>query len=132
MADTDLIMKSLEMTAEKAADITSIVYENYFNACDGSRELMEHVDSLVKGKMLEEVLVLLTGTDPAADQHYIKFEVTTHKGYGVVPHMYRNLFEAVRKTVKDSLGANWNNEFESAWHHRIEYLLNEIESVATG
>lgn len=132
MADTDLIMESLELTAVEAGDITPIVYENYFNACGGSRELMEHVDPMVKGKMLEEVLVLLTGTDPAADEHYIRFEVTTHKGYGVVPHMYRNLFEAVRKTVKDSLGEKWNNEFASAWDHRIEYLLSEIEPVATG
>ncbi|MEX2489891.1 MAG: globin [Pseudomonadales bacterium] len=131
MTETDLIMKSLEMTAEKTGDITPMVYENYFNACNGSRDLMEHVDPMAKGKMLEEVLVLLTGTDPAADEHYIKFEVTTHKGYGVVPHMYRNLFEAVRQTVRHSLGAQWNSDFASAWDHRIEYLLSEIEPAAT-
>lgn len=131
MADTDLIIKSLEITAERAGDITPLVYENYFCACGESRELMSHVDPLVKGKMLEEVLVLLTGTDPAADRHYIKFEVTTHKGYGVAPHMYRNFLESVRKTVKGALGEQWNDDFAAAWDDQIEYLLSEIEPVAT-
>lgn len=131
MADTDLIMTSLELTAERAGDITPQVYENYFNACDESRELMDHVDPLAKGKMLEEVLVLLTGTDPAADRHYLKFEVTTHKGYGVASHMYRKLLESVRKTVKEALGEQWNDDFAAAWDNQIRYLLGEIE-VATG
>lgn len=132
MADTDLIMTSLELTAERAGDITPLVYENYFSACEESRELMDHMDPLVKGKMLEEVLVLLTGTDPAADRHYLKFEVTTHKGYGVAPHMYRNLLESVHKTVKEAMGAQWNHDFAAAWDNQIQYLLSEIEPVAAG
>lgn len=65
-------------------------------------------------------------------RHYLKFEVTTHKGYGVAPHMYRNLLESVRKTVKEALGEQWSHDFTTAWDNQIQYLLSEIEPVATG
>ncbi len=126
MGEAGLVMESLEMAADRIGDITPTVYENYFGSCEGSREVMSYVDLRVKGRMLEEVLVLLTGTD----RHYIEFEVTTHKGYGVRPRMYRNLLDAVHKTVREAAGDDWNEHFESAWQGRVEDLLNEIEPFA--
>lgn len=132
MNDKDLIMQSLERMAEKAGDFTPDVYENYFQACEESRELMSHVDPRVKGKMLEEVVVLLTGTDPDADRNYLKFEVNTHRGYGVTPYMYRNLLDSVSKTVRDTLDDEWTGEIEAAWRRQIDWLLGQIEPIARG
>jgi hemoglobin-like flavoprotein len=123
------IVKSFELASERAGDITVQVYEAYFERCPESRELMKLVDQHMRGRMLESVLLLLMG-DTDGERDYIRFETTSHRSYGVLPHMYENLLAAVHETVRRALGADWTSAMEAAWSARIDGILGEIRAVA--
>lgn len=128
MNTNDLILSSLEMVAEKKGDITAPVYQHYFNKCPESKELMWHIDHLVQGKMLDEVLRLIMIEDPQSEKSYLNFEVRTHQqSYGVQSYMYLNLFDSVKEAVMEALAEDWNADFESAWKTRINSLLEAIK-----
>jgi hemoglobin-like flavoprotein len=125
----DTILQSLSAVADREEDITARVYESYFGRCPGSAELMVGTDGLMKGRMMQEVLTIIMAEDLPAERSYLCFETKTHRDYGVEPHMYENLLLAVRDTVKEVLGADWDEAYELAWSARIETLMQEISDA---
>lgn len=126
MPHHDLILTSLEITAERAGDITQTVCERFFARCPDSKELMEHIDLGVQGRMIEEVMRLLMEPDSHSQGGYLEFEVKTHRAYGVRTEMYANLLGAVEETVEAALGELWDDGFRRAWQQRLGSLINEI------
>ena len=125
---TDPVLASLELAAEKSGDITPEIYQRYFAGCPGSRDLMSHIDDLVRGKMMEEVFRLIMVQDYEEESHYLNFEVKNHKyAYSVESHMYTSLLNAVHQTVKDSVAEDWSAMMEDAWQTRISRLISELE-----
>jgi hypothetical protein len=123
----DPVYRSLELAAESVGDLTPLVYEKYFNRCVGSAALMSHIDDIVRGRMLQEVMRLVMLADYSDEQQYLDFEVRNHRtAYSVEPHMYGNLLSALRDTVREAVDGNWNDSFESTWNDRIAALLSEI------
>lgn len=123
----DPVIESLEIAAENAGDINEQVYKRYFERCPGSEALMAHIDNLVRGKMLNEVLRLVMTPDYSEEQQYLDFEVKNHRfAYSVLPHMYTNLLSALRDTVRDAAGASWTTAHDRAWNERIDALASEI------
>lgn len=125
----DMIEQSLSEVAEREEDITAQVYESYFRRCPGSAELMVGTDGLMRGHMMQEVLVFIMAEDLRSQRAYLRFETKTHQDYGVQPHMYENLLLAVRDTVKEILGAHWSEDYELAWSGRLDTLLQEISDA---
>ena len=124
---SDPVYESLELAAETAGDITPQVYERYFSRCAGSAALMSHIDDIVRGRMLEEVVRLMMLPEYSGEQQYLDFEINNHRSaYSVEPHMYGNLLSALRDTVRESLDGRWNDRFEAAWDRRIDALKAEI------
>lgn len=124
---SEAVIESLELAAEAAGDIAPQVYEKYFDRCAGSAALMSHIDDIVRGRMLEEVLRLVMQPDYTDEQEYLDFEINNHRtAYSVEPHMYGNLLSALRDTVRESLNGQWNDRFEAAWTARMNALLKEI------
>ncbi len=78
---------------------------------------------------MQEVLVFIMAEDLRSQRAYLCFEIKTHQGYGVQPHMYENLLLAVRDTVKEILGAHWSEDYELAWRGRLDTLLQEISDA---
>lgn len=129
---SDLIYESLEIAAEREGDLTPAVYQEYFERCPESAALMSHIDDIVRGRMLEEVLRLVMQENFDSEQQYLDFEVNNHRlAYSVQPHMYGNLLEALRQVVRDSAGNAWKAEYDAAWDQRIEALLEEISQRQT-
>lgn len=125
----DPVIASLEVAAAQAGDISEEVYKRYFERCPGSQALMSHIDHLIRGKMLDEVLRLIMLPGFSAEQQYLDFEVKNHRlAYSVEPHMYRNLLSALRDVVKDAAGKAWDDDIEVAWQTRIDMLTGEIEA----
>ncbi|MCB1693986.1 MAG: globin [Pseudomonadales bacterium] len=124
---TDLVLESLELAAENIDDIVPPVYKSYFDRCPGSEALMSHIDNLVRGKMLDEVLRLVMKESYEGEQQYLDFEVNNHKlAYSVEPHMYGNLLAALRDVIRDAAGDGWTDAHEQAWDDRIALLTSEI------
>ncbi len=123
------IMHSLELAAGKSDDLSPDVYSRYFARCAGSEALMSHVDNLVRGKMLNEVMRLMMEPTLDTESTYLDFEVDNHRrAYFVEPHMYESLFTAFRDSVRDLLDDSWTEPMEVAWQRRIDDLLSEITS----
>jgi len=127
----DPVSLSLELAAESAGDITVPVYEKYFERCSGSAALMSHIDDIVRGRMLSEVMRLVMSPTFDDEQQYLDFEVRNHSNaYSVEPHMYGNLLGALKDTIQESLQGQWNDAFDAAWDKRIAELLEEIDRRA--
>ena len=129
MSTQDLIISSLEIVAERSGDITSVVYDLYYQNSPESQELMAHIDHLVQGRMMEEVMRLLMVEDTSLEDQYLTFEMKTHKeAYNVVESMYGSLLSAVWQIVRKAVGEDWNENYENAWQQRVTLLLNEIKN----
>ena len=90
--------------------------------------ILSHIDDLVRGKMMEEVMRVLMVDDYKDEQSYLNFEVNNHAlAYSVEPHMYKNLLDAVKAVVKETIADQWTDDFEKAWDDRIAALSHEIE-----
>jgi hemoglobin-like flavoprotein len=126
MAQHDLILDSLELTAEKVGDITLPVCDRFFSKCPESQELMQYIDPGVQGRMIQEVMRLIMVDDSHSEGSYLEFEVKTHIAYGVHSEMYANLLLAVQETVEAALGDLWNEDFRTAWKNRLRSLTDEI------
>ena len=121
------LIASLELASERAGDLTPMVYARYFEKCPESRELMWHLDQLVKGKMLAEIFRLLMESDLDSEDAYLDFEVRTHQqSYGVLGHMYDNLMAALAEAVAEVLDSDWTQDFAAAWEVRTKALLQAI------
>ena len=127
----DHVIRSLEQAGEVKGDIVPEVFERYHSACPEAAETMSHMDTYMKGRMLEEVLRLIMSGDYDEDDAYLNYEVRNHRlAYGVTNGMYPPLFAALRDTVRDALGEDWSAPVERAWDDRMQALLDEIERRA--
>lgn len=122
------IIAAMELAAEKAGDITPAVFERYFQRCNDSKALMEHMDEHMLGRMMEQVILLLmeSGEDELAS--YIEFETASHRSYGVQLHMYESLMLSVQDVIKDALRDTYTPAMAAAMKSRIDYLLGEISA----
>lgn len=125
MSHSEVISTTLELAAEQVEDLTAPVYERYFEASPESDGLMGHMDMLMRGRMLGEVINLLIMPDDDLDVT-LNFEVKTHAANGVHIEMYGQLFDAVHFVVRNVVGDQWTSEFDTAWQRRLDYLNKEI------
>lgn len=128
MSDIDSILSSLEVAAEKNIDISEPAYKYYFEASPESREMMSHMDNLMRGRILSEVINLMMMSDGSDKQEVVRFEVETHMANGVTPKMYDKILNAVYLAMRDSLDEEWTPEFERAWKSQIAGLIDAIET----
>jgi hypothetical protein len=127
-----LVSNSFEQCAEHAGDITELVYNKFFAQCGDALPLMELSDQHMKGRMLTQVIELLLTDQHLGEGSYLRWEVKNHLlAYGVELGMYQSFFNAVRDTVKDSLGSAWTTPLAGAWAEKIEALLCDIHSEAS-
>ncbi|MBX3705537.1 MAG: globin [Pseudomonadales bacterium] len=129
----DPVYRSFELAAERVGDLVEPVYARYFARDPEAAALMSHMDPLTRGRMLEEVVRLLMTGDYTAEKGYLDFEVKNHAGaYHVLAHMYGELLESVRDTVRDGIGADWDVGCAAAWDARLKSLLAEIANRSGG
>ncbi len=120
---SDAVVESLSLCEE---DLSQPVYDRFFAASASGRELMGHADEYMRGRMLQQVFELFM-LDGAEADDYLAWEVDNHiASYGVHADMYRDFFDALQVSVKESLGDAWTTDFDAAWSARIEDLLEKI------
>lgn len=129
MLSSELISTTLELVGEQTDDLTTPVYERYFEASPESDGLMGHMDMLMRGRMLGEVINLLIMPNEDLDIT-LDFEVKTHSANGVHLEMYGQLFDAVYYVVRQVVGGQWISKFDTAWQQRLDYLKKEIHQHA--
>ncbi len=121
------LVDSLAVAAESASDIYELVFARYFELCPDSRELLEHTDDLIRGRMMEQVMSLLMDEDLQNLELYFKFEVANHEGYGALLPMYGHLFCACKDVTQSYSSSAWTEQTNSVWDAQISLLLELIE-----
>lgn len=125
------LLDSLESAAAAQPEIYALAFDRYFELCPESRELLQHSDELMRGRMMEQVMSLLMDENAAGLEVYFKFEVNNHEGYGAAPHMYRHLFQACKDVTSAHGGKGWNAQAERAWDNQIQLLLDLVAKYSS-
>ena len=128
MSDIDTILETLELVAEEGIDVTAATYEDYFRVSPESIELMSHMDHLMRGRMLNALIMMVMMPEGTPKKDVIHFEVKTHSANGVKPIMYLQLFQSFHKAVKEALGDNWTSDQEGGWQREITQLMEKIDA----
>jgi hemoglobin-like flavoprotein len=122
--DRDAIVASLELAAERCADLTPLVYDRLFRERpETARMFRTEGSALVKGSMLElsiEAILDFAG-ERQASHRLILCEVQSHDAYGTSPELFNGFFTVIADTVRDLLGDDWSPRMDAAWRAlRIE------------
>jgi hemoglobin-like flavoprotein len=124
--DRALIEFSLELAAERAGDLTSLVYDRLFAEQPDAKALFwRDKNDSIKGEMLArafEALLDFIGERQYAD-HLIQTSAQVHTEYGVAPDVFRTFFTTVASTIRDQLGEQWTPQIAAAW----DRVLAEID-----
>ena len=129
-----IIDQCLERAAETLDDFSALVYKHYFDLQPDAEQLMSHIDDIVRGKMMAEIIRLLFVVDYQQEQGYLLFETRTHAdSYFVVDDMYADLLTAVVAAVQEGVQDSWDAKFEQAWDEKRQDLLAAIrENLQSG
>ncbi len=122
----DTLIATLESAATAEPDFYGAAFSRYFELCPDSRELMQHTDELMRGRMMEQVVSLLMDADAGSLEVYFKFEVGNHEAYGAQPHMYAHLFQACEDVTRECCALPWGSEEDVAWAKQRRVLLELI------
>jgi hemoglobin-like flavoprotein len=126
----NLIETTLELAAERADDLTPLVYRRLFSQHpEMEAQFIRDTQGLVKGEMLARVFeaILDFAGERRYAAHLIQCEVVTHDGYGVPPDVFRIFFGTVAQTLHEVLGADWTPAIDTAW----KKLLAELDYYVT-
>ncbi len=125
---TDWVNHSLELCAELDHDITDAVYEHFFAACPAAVDLMGHSDEHMRGRMMSQVLELLMEDADYDEASYLRWEIDNHvQAYAVQASMYEAFLPAVKQSMQNALGAQWQPEHEAAWEARLTKMGTAIQ-----
>ena len=125
--EIDTVTASLEVCAERAGDIVPAVFARFFETDTLARNLMEHSDVHMQGRMLESVVDLFISDGAFGAGNYLEWELDNHlDAYAATPAMYRAFFQGLVEVVADALETEWP-QFEAAWQRRVALILDQVE-----
>ena len=92
---------------------------------------MQQSDVSMRGRMLDQTFELLMDPDLLGPESYFRWEVRNHvSAYGVSADMYGPYFQAVGEVLAQALGAEWTQQFASAWRVRVADLLQDLDRAS--
>ncbi len=117
----DLILKSLELAADRAGDLTPHVYARLFAERPELALLFGHNARSVQGEMLARALetILDFVGDRAYAANLVGAESAAHATYEVAPDTFALFFRVIAETLRDLLGPDWTNETDAAWRDLV-------------
>lgn len=127
----DTIARSLEIAAERAGDITPLVYARVFAQHPEMEPLFWRDRSgQIRGEMLARLLEVIF--DFLDADHYgsnlLRTEIVTHEGYGVPRDVFPKFIEALAAIVKETVGSEWTPAMEQSWR-RLTAALTQTAAA---
>lgn len=121
--DTALITQSFEIAAERAGDITPLVYDKLFARFPETEALFSS-NKAARGEMLAKVIdAIFDFLGPRTYSNYmVQCEVVTHESYGVPREIFATFFGIVADTLKDIAGADWSPDMDANWRELLARL----------
>jgi hemoglobin-like flavoprotein len=122
------IQRSLELAAERCADLAPLVYQRLFRAYPETEPMFARdFSGHIKGSMLAFAIdaILDLAGDRNGTFRMIACEMQSHDAYGTSPDLFLAFFGVIVETLREQLGMDWSAEFDGAWR----MLLDEIDGV---
>jgi hemoglobin-like flavoprotein len=113
-----LIEQSLELAAERCADLTPLVYARLFREQPQMEALFwRDKNGAIRGEMLARVFEAILDFigERLYAHHLIQCEVVTHAGYDVPPDVFQTFFPVVAATLREVLADDWTPQIDEAW-----------------
>jgi hemoglobin-like flavoprotein len=113
-----LIEQSLELAAERCADLTPLVYARLFCEQPQMEALFwRDKNGAIRGEMLARVFEAILDFigERLYAHHLIQCEVVTHAGYDVPPDVFQTFFPVVAATLREVLADDWTPQIDEAW-----------------
>ena len=125
---SNFIERSFELAAERAEDLTPLVYARLHREHPETVAMFRTQGSdLVKGSMLAlttEAILDFAG-DRSGKFRMIECEVSSHDAYGTPRELFFAFFGVIAATLRELLGDDWSPEIDTAW----EEMLAEINGI---
>lgn len=122
MSAAESILQSIDGALAQRGDITESVYQTLFaRRPHYERLFVLDIDGGRRRHMLAEaidVLVDLAGAN-AYGANFLFSERINHESLGVAQDTFTDFFAALHDVVKQSNGAAWTLEMESAWREAL-------------
>ena len=117
----DLITKSLELAAERAPDLTPLVYARLFAERPELAPMFGANPRLVQGEMLARALetILDFVGDRAYAANLVEAEAAAHATYDVPPDLFVDFFRVIAETLRALLRDVWTKEMDAAWRDLV-------------
>ena len=104
-SDIAVISESLSLCDDRVGDITTLVYQRFFELDTSAASLMEYSDNHMRGRMFASVLELFLSDDPFENDGFLAWELENHvSAYSVTKGMYESLFKAFIEIIKETIG----------------------------
>jgi len=125
------LTQAFEALAERDMDLSPQIYERFFQLRPDAEGLMQQSDVNMRGRMLDQTFELLMDPDLLGPESYFRWEVRNHvSAYGVSADMYGPYFQAMGEVLAQALGAEWTQQFASAWRVRVADLLQDLDRAS--
>jgi hemoglobin-like flavoprotein len=128
MSSTNPIEYSLELAAERCADLTPLVYARLHREHPETLTMFRaEGGELVKGSML--ALTIEAILDLAGERHgkfrMIECEISSHDAYGTPRELFVAFFGVIAASLRELLGADWSPQIDAAWRT----LLADVQDM---
>ncbi len=120
----DIITHSLELAAERAGDLTPLVYARLFAERPELAQSFGHNAKTVHGEMLARAIETILDFigDSAYAANLVAAESAAHATYDVSPDTFVIFFRVIAETLRDVLGADWTAEMDAAWRELVSAM----------
>ncbi|SRR5579871_810433 len=126
------IQQSLELAADRCADLTPLVYERLFREHPETQKMFRTQGSdLVKGSMLTMAIeaILDFAGERQGQFRMITCEVLSHDAYGTPRELFFAFFGTIANTLRELLGDDWSPQMDVAWQKLIADLQELVERI---
>jgi hemoglobin-like flavoprotein len=127
-SESNPIVRSFEIAAERCEDITPLVYRRLHSEHPETLTMFRTEGSEpVKGSMLALTIDAILDFVGPRTGHFrlIECEISSHDAYGTPRDLFIAFFGIIARTLQEILGDDWSSEIDTAWRN----LLGEIEAL---
>ena len=127
--DAELLLKSLEVIAERHEDIVPLVYWRFYAIYPDSRAMFgRDENSFHQGQMFNGMLLaVIEYSEGRCSNGSIKAWVSDHDALGVRREMFPAMFSAMFETIRSCMADDWTEEIRGVWERQIGGLAQQFE-----
>lgn len=128
----DSVSRSLEIAAERCADLAPAVYARLFAEMPELQSLFRKEPRLVQGEMLARALETIL--DFCGDRLYgpntVLAEAINHQAYDMPPNAFGRFFGVIGDCVREVVGADWTPQMEQGWKALLAEIAAHVDARA--